>query len=101
MSALDEMRALLEQHARPDMSTTIDGIQVCKFTHPDASAAGMSGTVLAVIAQGGKRLALGERLYEYGPGNYLIASADLPVTGHILDTGQPTLGFGMALAPSA
>ncbi|WP_405771475.1 AraC family transcriptional regulator [Actinacidiphila glaucinigra] len=100
MSALDEMRELLDRHARPDMSTAIDGIQVCKFT-PNASAAGMSGTVLAVIAQGGKRLALGERLYEYRPGEYLIASADLPVTGHVLDTGQPTLGFGMTLAPSA
>ncbi|MET7671172.1 AraC family transcriptional regulator [Micromonospora luteifusca] len=101
MSALDEMRELLNRHARPDMSTAIDGIQVCKFSRPNASAAGMSGTVLAVIAQGGKRLALGERLYEYGPGEYLIASADLPVTGHVLDTGQPTLGFGMTLAPSA
>ncbi len=101
MSALDEMRELLNRHARPDMSTAIEGIRVCKFNHPNASAAGMSGTVLAVIAQGGKRLALGERLYEYGPGEYLIASADLPVTGHVLDTGQPTLGFGMTLAPSA
>ncbi|WP_112676247.1 AraC family transcriptional regulator [Micromonospora saelicesensis] len=101
MPALDEMRELLDRHARPDMSTAIDGIQVCKFKHPNASATGMSGTVLAVIAQGGKRLALGERLYEYGPGEYLIASADLPVTGHVLDTGEPTLGFGMTLAPSA
>ncbi|MET8359846.1 AraC family transcriptional regulator [Micromonospora sp. NPDC005171] len=58
-------------------------LRVCKFTRPNASAAGMSGTVLAVIAQGGKRLALGERLYEYGPGEYLVASAELPVTGHV------------------
>ena len=42
----------------------------------------MSGTVLAVIAQGGKRLALGNRVYDYGVGQYLIASVDLPVTGH-------------------
>jgi hypothetical protein len=54
----------------------------------------MSGTVLAVIAQGGKRLALGERLYEYGAGQYLVASVDLPVTGQVMDTGRPTLGFG-------
>ncbi|NJQ01843.1 AraC family transcriptional regulator [Streptomyces zingiberis] len=104
MAALDDMRKLLNRHARPDMSTAIDGIRVCKFTPSGASVAGMSGTVLAVIAQGGKRLALGERLYEYRSGEYLIASADLPVTGHVLDTGdtgQPTLGFGMTLAPRA
>ncbi|WP_053847016.1 AraC family transcriptional regulator [Streptomyces sp. NRRL B-24085] len=101
MSALDEMRELLDRHARPDMSTAIDGIQVCRFLPPHTSATGMSGTVLAVIAQGGKRLALGERLYEYRPGEYLITSADLPVTGHVLDTGQSTLGFGMTISPSA
>ena len=63
----------------------------------------MSGTVLAVIAQGGKRLALGERFYDYGVGQYLIASVDLPVTGHVTDAapGHPTLGFGMILEPAA
>ncbi|MCW2919366.1 MAG: AraC family transcriptional regulator, partial [Actinomycetia bacterium] len=63
----------------------------------------MSGTVLAVVAQGGKRLALGDRVYEYGGGQYLVASVDLPVTGHVVDTapGRPTLGFGMTLGPAA
>ena len=63
----------------------------------------MSGTVLAVIAQGGKRLALGERFYDYGPGQYLIASVDLPVTGHFTGAapGHPALGFGMTLEPAA
>lgn len=101
MSALDEMRDLLNRHSRPDMSTPIGGIHACSFARPTAPTVGMSGTVLAVIAQGGKRLALGERLYEYGPGEYLVTSADLPVTGHVLETREPTLGFGMTLAPSA
>ena len=63
----------------------------------------MSGTVLAVVAQGRKRLALGDRVYEYGAGHYLVASVDLPVTGHAVDVdpGRPTLGFGMTLEPAA
>ena len=63
----------------------------------------MSGTVLAVIAQGGKRLALGDRVYDYHPGQYLVASVDLPVTGHATGTapGRPALGFGMTLEPGA
>jgi AraC-like DNA-binding protein len=58
---------------------------------------------LAVIAQGGKRLALGDQVYEYGPGQYLVASVDLPVTGHVVDPTpeHPTLGFGMTLEPAA
>jgi AraC-like DNA-binding protein len=97
---LEEMCALLERHARPDLSTAIDGVQACRFDHTNPPVSGMSGTVLAVIAQGGKRLALGERLYEYRPGQYLVASVDLPVTGQVMDTGRPTLGFGMTLHPA-
>lgn len=63
----------------------------------------MSGTVLAVIVQGSKRLAVGDSVYEYGAGQYLVASVDLPVTGHFVDAtpGHPGLGFGMTLEPAA
>jgi hypothetical protein len=97
---LEEMCALLERHARPDLSTAIDGVQACRFDHTSPPVSGISGKVLAVITQGGKRLALGERLYEYRPGQYLVASVDLPVTGQVMDTGRPTLGFGMTLHPA-
>ena len=62
----------------------------------------MSGTVLAIIAQGVKRLAFGDRFYDYGAGQYLIASVDVPVTGQVIDAapGMPALGFGMTLEPS-
>jgi hypothetical protein len=62
----------------------------------------MSGTVLIVIAQGGKRLALGDRVYNYGAGQYLVASVDLPVTGPVIDAvpGHPALSFGMTLEPA-
>ncbi len=53
----------------------------------------MSGIVLAVIAQGGKRLALGDHLYEYGPGQYLVASVDLPLTGRPIDTRRAHSGI--------
>jgi AraC-like DNA-binding protein len=59
----------------------------------------MSGTVMALIAQGAKTLALGDRVYEYRAGQYLIASVDLPVTGHY--TEHPALGFGLTLRPAA
>ncbi|MEU8952029.1 AraC family transcriptional regulator [Streptomyces sp. NPDC048489] len=97
--AVEELRELLNRHARPDLSTAIDGVQACRFEHASPPVAGMSGTVLAVIAQGGKRLALGDQIYEYGAGQYLVASVDLPVTGHVVDTSEPTLGFGMTLEP--
>jgi AraC-like DNA-binding protein len=101
--SLDEFRELLERHVRPDLGTAIDGVRICKADHTVSPESGMSGTVLAVIARGGKRLALGDRVYEYGAGQYLVASVDLPVTGHFADAGpgRPALGFGMTLEPAA
>jgi hypothetical protein len=78
---LEELRTLLARHARPDWTTAIDGVLISKVDRPDPPAPSMSGTVLAVIAQGAKRLALGDRVYAYGAGQYLVASVDLPVTG--------------------
>ncbi|MER5529283.1 AraC family transcriptional regulator [Streptomyces sp. NPDC002677] len=101
--SLVELRELLGRHARPDLTTAIDGVRICKADHAVPPESAMSGTVLAVIAQGRKRLALGDRVYEYGAGQYLVASVDLPVTGHFIEAapGHPTLGFGMTLEPAA
>jgi AraC-like DNA-binding protein len=100
--SLDELRDLLERHVRPDLTTAIDGVRICKADHAVSPESSMSGTVLAVIAQGSKRLALGDRVYDYGAGQYLVASVDLPVMGHFVDAvpGRPTLGFGMTLEPA-
>jgi AraC-like DNA-binding protein len=99
---LNEFRDLLERHARRDLTTAIDGVRICKSDRIEPPEHSMSGTVLAVIAQGGKRLALGDRVYDYGAGQYLIASADLPITGHVTGSapGRPTLSFAMTLEPA-
>ncbi|HEX4246814.1 MAG TPA: AraC family transcriptional regulator N-terminal domain-containing protein, partial [Pseudonocardia sp.] len=99
---LDELRALLERHVRRGVATAIDGVRVCSFDQGVPQEPAMSGTVLAVIAQGRKRLALGDNVYEYGAGQYLISSIDLPLTGHFLEAEPdgPGLGIGMTLDPA-
>ncbi|MFF2216767.1 AraC family transcriptional regulator [Streptomyces antibioticus] len=99
---LEELRALLARHARPDWTTAVDGVLVSKIDRADPPEPAMTGMVLAVIAQGAKRLALGDRIYEYGPGQYLVASVDLPVTGQFsqVTPEEPALGFGLMLEPS-
>jgi AraC-like DNA-binding protein len=99
---LDELRALLARHARPDMTTAIDGVLISKVEQPTPPSPSMSGTVLALIAQGAKRVALGDRVYEYRAGQYLIASVDLPITGHFTQASPelPALGFGLILHPA-
>lgn len=99
---LDELRQLIHRHARPDTTTAIERVALARADAPEAPGTSNSGTVFALIAQGGKRLALGDRVYEYRSGQYLIASIDLPVTGHYVDATpeQPALGFGLVLRPA-
>lgn len=100
---LDELRTLLDRHARPDMTTALDGVLISKIVEPNEPSASMSGTVMALIAQGEKRLALGDRVHDYRAGQYLVASVDLPVIGHFVDAteAQPAIGFGLELRPAA
>jgi AraC-like DNA-binding protein len=100
---LDQLRVLLDRHARPDLTTAIDDVLISKVERPPPPSSSMSGTVLALIAQGAKRIALGDRVYEYRAGQYLVASVDLPITGHYTEASpdRPALGFGLILNPAS
>jgi AraC-like DNA-binding protein len=99
--SVDELRQVLERHARADLTTAIDGVRICK-SNAGSPQHVMTGAVLTVIARGCKRLALGERVYDYQAGQYLIASVDLPVKVQVIEAtpGQSTLSFGMTLEPA-
>ncbi len=100
---LDELRALLTRHARPDLSTSIDDVRIFRADRPGPPTPTTYGKVLALVAQGTKRFALGDRLYEYRAGEFVIASVDLPVTAQFLQASpeEPALGFGLTLRPDA
>jgi AraC-like DNA-binding protein len=101
---LDEIRRRIAARARPDMRTPIDGLLMSKVSIgsavPDYS---LTEPLLVVMAQGGKRLLLGDRTYEYRAGQCLIVTANLPVTGHWIDTSEnhPSLAIALVLRPSA
>ncbi|MFJ5990201.1 AraC family transcriptional regulator N-terminal domain-containing protein [Lentzea sp. NPDC092896] len=98
---MDELRALLAKHARPDMTTLIEDVLVSRVTAGGPPTPSMSGTILAFVAQGRKRIALGERVYDYRAGQYLVASVDMPITGNYVDISpsEPALGIGIVLRP--
>jgi AraC-like DNA-binding protein len=97
-SCLIELRELISRHARPDDTTALDGVLLSVAAEAGEPRASSTGTVFALIAQGSKRLAIGDRTFDYGPGQYLVASVDLPITGHY--TEAPALGFGLVLRPA-
>lgn len=99
---LDELRALIARHAtREDLP--MDGVVLSRVEEPTPPAASVAEPIFVVVAQGAKHLTLGDRIYEYGAGQYLVVSVDLPVTGHFTQASpeRPCLGFGLRLRPTA
>jgi AraC-like DNA-binding protein len=97
-----EFRDLVEKHAEPGiMQSRIPGVLVSRMDGSGSPDESSTGTVLAVVAQGVKRLSVGGSIHDYGPGQYLIASVDLPVSARFNDASpdRPALGFGLELRP--
>jgi AraC-like DNA-binding protein len=99
---LAEIRDTIAAYARPDMRTPIDGLMLSKVTRtqPDYS---LTDPLFVVMAQGGKRLLLGDQVFEYRAGQCLVVTSDLPVTGHFIDAcpATPALAVGLAIRASA
>ncbi|EXG82044.1 AraC family transcriptional regulator [Cryptosporangium arvum] len=100
--ALDELSVLLARHARPDFTTGIDDLLIVRADRPYAPKAVTYGRILAVTVQGTKRLAIGDRVYDYRAGQYVVASAELPVGSNFTEAGpeSPGLGLGLKLDPA-
>jgi AraC-like DNA-binding protein len=55
-----------------------------------------------VIAQGSKQVLLGDEVFRYDQGHYLIATVDLPIVSHVMDASEenPYLSVKIDLDPS-
>ena len=59
--------------------------------------------MFALVAQGTKHVGLGDRIFDYSTGQYLIVSVDLPLEAHVAEATPetPYLGLGFTLRPEA
>ncbi|AQT79620.1 AraC family transcriptional regulator [Mycolicibacterium litorale] len=99
---LAELGGLIAAHATPSMQTPIDGLLLSKAAGAGPPDYSLTEPLVVVMAHGGKRLMLGDEVYEYRSGQCLVVTADLPVTGHFIDTGDgsPALGMALVLRPA-
>ena len=93
-----ELGTYIERHARADMRTPIAGLTLARVTNTESEYS-LTGPMLVVMARGGKRLLLGDRVYEYRAGQCLLVTTELPVSGHFF--GTPALGVGLTLRPES
>ncbi|HEV7854474.1 MAG TPA: AraC family transcriptional regulator [Mycobacterium sp.] len=101
--SLRDIRARIAAHARPDLLTPIDGLLMSKVMSASAGQEySLTEPLVVVMAQGGKRLLLGDDVHEYRAGECLVVTASLPVTGYYIDTtaGSPSLAVALVLRPA-
>jgi AraC-like DNA-binding protein len=101
---LHRIRSRIAAHARADLRTPIDGLLLSEVAKQSAEPEySLTEPLLVLMAQGGKRLLLGDQAFEYRAGQCLVVTADLPVTGHYIDItpGTPALSLGFVLRPAA
>ena len=103
MEPLDELRQLITRHAKsPPAALAASGIKAVSAESPTEITHHVLEPMLAVVAQGAKRAVLGDRIYEYAAGQYLVVSVDLPIAGHVFQASRerPYLAAGFTLKPT-
>jgi len=104
MQALAELKALIARHARAgETDPVLPGLRVLVSTVPTEGVHHVSEPGFAIVAQGAKQTLVGDRLFEYGEGDYVITSVDLPLCGRIVraSAARPYLACRLTLEPAA
>jgi AraC-like DNA-binding protein len=103
MEPLAELRTLISRHAVPGKTATpMAGVRLMACSVPTEPIPSVSEPALAVVAQGAKRTVLGGQVFEYGAGQYLVASVDLPIISHVTlaSAKEPFLAAGLTFNPA-
>jgi len=80
-------------------STAIPGLMMYRRSAATAPMPCIYGLGLGLTVQGGKRVMLSDKIFDYGPGQSLVTSVDLPVVSYVTraDPIEPYLGLRMDL----
>jgi AraC-like DNA-binding protein len=94
-----ELISLIERFARSDgvNETAIPRLAVMRMPQPTEPMHGVHEPAVCFIAQGAKRVLLGEQVYRYDPGNYLVVSVDVPIVGQVIEASAEAPYLGVKL----
>jgi AraC-like DNA-binding protein len=101
MEPLPEICSLIARHAGPGelayVQTGIPDLMVTAARVTTEPVSQVYEPAFRLVAQGGKSIALGDKVFDYGAGEYLVVSVDLPITSHIniASEREPYLSMGL------
>jgi len=78
------------------------GVFLARSCRPTERLHSVFKPAFCVIAQGSKQVLLGDEVFLYDSGNYLISAVDLPIVSHVAEASEdkPYLSFRITLEPS-
>lgn len=98
-----ELAALIDRHCPTDgtVDTAIPGLKIFRGSSTEVPNCAIMTSVFAMMAQGAKRITVGDDTYDYDARHYLISSVDLPIFARITraSVAEPYLGLGLAIDP--
>jgi len=82
---LETARRYAEAHANADgvAATPFSGVSVIRQTSPSALQYAVSKPLVALVLQGAKRVTMGSETFDFGAGESLLITADVPTVSQI------------------
>lgn len=103
-SLLDAVRRYADFHADADgiAATPIPGLCLIRAVAPSELLYAISRPLVAIVVQGSKRVTMGNRSFEFGAGDSLLITADVPTVSQITraDARAPYYSIVLDLAPA-
>jgi AraC-like DNA-binding protein len=90
MEKLDQLARLIAQNTDGDgvFETVIPRLSVIRMSKPTEPLHAIHQPAVCIIAQGAKQVMLADEIFRYSPGQYLVVSVDMPVTGQVIEANQ-------------
>jgi AraC-like DNA-binding protein len=94
-----ELAALIERHTGSDgaQQTAIPRLMFARASCSQHPVHAVCEPAFCVLAQGSKRVLLGDEVYVYDSGRYLIVAQNLPVSGQVIDASPEAPYLGLRL----
>ena len=87
MDQVAQLSTLIDRHVVGTgiCSTAMPRVSLIRADAPSTPTPAVYEASLCIIAQGSKRVSIGEHSVVYDAAHYLLVSVDLPLVGHVLD----------------
>lgn len=101
MSELDKMRTIAMRHAgRP--SSRLPRLFAYTLDHTTEVDPLIYDPAVSLVIQGTQRMFIGDKMFEYGPGQSMIVAAEIAALGQVCESSQdsPFVAIGLFLDPA-